>query len=606
MNAFCYVRRSDTDVKCKHVRTALQAGLAGTADVRTHGSVGWATASVDPVTPITSEDDVTGRRECRIIVDGQIHNESSVRPKLEEPGPTPTDLVRAAYRRWGPEFPTHLVGSFVYLIDDYDADRLFAGRDKTGLRKVFYYNDKSITVVGSEPSVVLAHPAVERRINRPLLAEFVRGEIATRRETFFRGVEVPDRGEYVDLSNDRIVRYWTPTDHEISQDKPLPDALRSRIEKAIDSRTDRSLSHGVAMSGGLDSTAVASVLIGSTTADDIGTYSIVFDDIDESGLTEGERERIERMYDVFGITGTELVADDVYFDLSSYSSPPDIPWTSVVGCPRQELYEMAADDGVDTMFKGQGGNLYNGFSSYYLDRLRRDGILSTLSRIRSDPNSTHSIFFSTVQKYAALRQFQRLHAAFELFNPHVVDVVTDTMKPRISAPTVTIPPDVPAPDSFELREIYGLYWDRLVEFQRLRARRAAVRAGVSPQYPLWDSRVVELLFSTPPGSRYCNGLDKSLFREAMDGVQPDSIRTNTSKETFDPFMTRTLNENESTIRQSLTGDTLLAALEIVKQHRVATLVDRVLANSHPGQMAVWRLYTAEKFLQTNRGAIDDT
>lgn len=118
--------------------------------------------------------------------------------------------------------------------------------------------------------------------------------------------------------------------------------------------------------------------------------------------------------------------------------------------------------------------------------------------------------------------------------------------------------------------------------------RSAVQQGVLPMYPFFDRDVVELCLSVPSSGKLRNGQTRWVLREAMRGILPETVRTRSTKTSFN-------DEFQASVLQYLktTGDDAFSGLDrYVRQDQVIKLKSSVLESESPDVEELrlcWRL-----------------
>jgi len=99
---------------------------------------------------------VNSAADLVITADARIDNRKELidllRPARMSPNPiTDSELILAAYERWGHDCPEHLAGDFAFAIWDRRNRRLFCARDRFGIRPFYFFESPTgFVVFGSE------------------------------------------------------------------------------------------------------------------------------------------------------------------------------------------------------------------------------------------------------------------------------------------------------------------------------------------------------------------------------------------------------------------------------------------------------------------------
>ncbi len=204
---------------------------------------------------------------------------------------TDSQLILAAYERWGEDCPKHLVGDFAWVIWDGRQQTLFAARDHFGAKPFYYYFDQDrILVFASEIQAILAVPGVPRQLNEVMVADYLLPRFDDQTITFYQGIlRLPPAHclrygpggvktwSYWSLDPSRELRCKSPQDYLEGFHHHFLEAVRPRLRSAFPV--------GAMLSGGLDSSAITCVarhLLASGNGPPLKTFSAIFPKVPES------------------------------------------------------------------------------------------------------------------------------------------------------------------------------------------------------------------------------------------------------------------------------------------------------------------------------------
>lgn len=186
--------------------------------------------------PITNEDG-----SLALAVNGEIYNHQSLRSQFPDyPFKTHSDCepIIPLYQKYGADTPKYLDGMFAWTLYDVKKDRIIAARDHMGITTL-YMGRKS-----SSPESV-----------------FFASELKCLVDECDQITAFPP-GHVYDSETDKITRYYNPLwwDGSRIPTKPVDLALiRTTLEKAVRKRLMSEVPYGVLLSGGLDSSLIASI-----------------------------------------------------------------------------------------------------------------------------------------------------------------------------------------------------------------------------------------------------------------------------------------------------------------------------------------------------------
>ncbi|KAE8452984.1 asparagine synthetase [Mollisiaceae sp. DMI_Dod_QoI] len=187
--------------------------------------------------PLTNSDETIA-----LAVNGEIYNHRVIRKTLETPYHFKThsdcEVIIPLYMRYGIDAPKYLDGMFSFVLYDKKEDRVIAARDPIGITS--FYQGWSSKMPG---------------------AVFFASELKCLQSVCDKIIAFPP-GHVYDSKTDQTTRYFQPTwwDPEKIPTTPVDyKVLRETFEKAVRKRLMAEVPYGVLLSGGLDSSLVASI-----------------------------------------------------------------------------------------------------------------------------------------------------------------------------------------------------------------------------------------------------------------------------------------------------------------------------------------------------------
>ncbi len=214
--------------------------------------------------PISNEDGTVW-----IVYNGEIYNHEELRRDLISRGHqyrtrTDTETIIHLYEEYGRDCVQHLRGMFAFAIWDTRCRRLFAARDRLGIKPFYYLHDGEKFIFGSEIKALLAYPGVGAEFNRQVLSEYLAFGYITGPETFFTAIRKLPPGHQLELDETgelRIEQWW---DLKLAQEDRQREnhyvaEYRGLLEQAVSSHLMSDVPLGMFLSGGLDSSIVAAL-----------------------------------------------------------------------------------------------------------------------------------------------------------------------------------------------------------------------------------------------------------------------------------------------------------------------------------------------------------
>jgi asparagine synthase (glutamine-hydrolysing) len=202
-----------------------------------------------------------------------------------------SELILAAYRRWGGDCPGQLLGDFAFAIWDGERRQMFCARDHFGVRPFHYhYAAGNCFAFSSELKGLETLPGVADEINESWIARYLSlgGEELT--NTVYEKILRLPPAHTLTVSRDRAVlnRYWSlDPEHEVRRrsSAAYEEEFRAIFFEAVRCRTRSATPVASTLSGGLDSSSIACVaaeVLRQERRDPLHAISLVFDDTPES------------------------------------------------------------------------------------------------------------------------------------------------------------------------------------------------------------------------------------------------------------------------------------------------------------------------------------
>lgn len=222
-----------------------------------------------------------------ITFNGEIYNYQDIRKELMVKGyhfrsDSDTEVLLTAYEEWGARCLDRLNGMFAFAIYDCKKRRLFAARDRLGVKPFYYYNKNNLFVFASEIKALLACPQVQKRPDYQSLCTPARYQVPP--YTGFENIFKLAPAHYLIYENGEktIKQYWdlAVQEHFGKDDEEVIEQLDELIRDAARLQMIADVPVGAFLSGGLDSSLVCA-LMRKHTDKDLHAFTIRFSEVDQ-------------------------------------------------------------------------------------------------------------------------------------------------------------------------------------------------------------------------------------------------------------------------------------------------------------------------------------
>ena len=243
------------------------------------------------------QDPVTGNW---IVFNGEIYNFRELRKELELAGAefkshSDTEVILAAYRKWGESCLTRLAGMFAFALWDASRKRLLLARDPMGIKPLYYHQSEQIFVFASEVRTLLRTGLVPRKADPTGVLSYLMFGSVYEPWTIVEGVKAVPPGHVLTVENGSASssrEYWNALQssgrggsNQTSRNGAA-DQLPAILRDAVLSHLVSDVPVGVFLSGGIDSSALVAIL--SHNGVRANTFSLVFR---EEEFDEGKYSR---------------------------------------------------------------------------------------------------------------------------------------------------------------------------------------------------------------------------------------------------------------------------------------------------------------------------
>jgi asparagine synthase (glutamine-hydrolysing) len=225
-------------------------------------------------------------RSVVTILNGEIYNYRALRRELETKGhrfstDSDTEVLVHLYEDHGDlGFLDRLNGMFAFLIYDLERRVLWLARDRTGKKPIYYYRDARQFAFASELHALRQLSGLRCSLSPQAVDSFLRYNYVPSPLSIYHEVRKMPAAHVMKIDGGRIEthRYWqmpAPRPDKGMSDDDFHDEFRERLGQAVRSRLIADVPLGAFLSGGLDSTAIVSVM--SEQAErPVSTFSIGF------------------------------------------------------------------------------------------------------------------------------------------------------------------------------------------------------------------------------------------------------------------------------------------------------------------------------------------
>jgi asparagine synthase (glutamine-hydrolysing) len=218
-----------------------------------------------------------------LVFNGEVYNYKALRAELADypyRSQTDSEVVLAAYARWGVDCLARFQGMFALAIWDRVAQSLFIARDRLGIKPLYYYQDDKCLAFASEMRALLRSGLFRGRLNQPALVDYLRYQTVHAPDTILEGVQMLLPGHYLLVKPGLAVEqktYWSllqPIAIVSRSREEWKKTIRQTLHAAVEKRLVSDVPFGAFLSGGIDSSAIVALM--AQTGAKVNTFNISF------------------------------------------------------------------------------------------------------------------------------------------------------------------------------------------------------------------------------------------------------------------------------------------------------------------------------------------
>lgn len=328
-----------------------------------------------------------------LIFNGEIYNYKELRHELVQLGyvfesQSDTEVLLTAWHEWGRACLERLLGMFVFVVYDRQAQTLTCVRDAFGIKPFFYLHNSTEFLFASElPALVELHnkkPNIDLQRSYDYL---VHGLYDCQERSFIEGIKhlLPGHMMSFDLTNAQLstpIAWYHPNISERSDlnFKQATEAVREQFLENIRLHLRSDVPLGASLSGGIDSSAVVCAMRYIEPHSPIHTFSYI-----AQGTDESEEYWIDRVNQHVNATPHKVVAHhhELMRDLDDMLAAQGEPFGGTSIYAQYRVFQLAKEANVTVVLEGQGADEmlagYNGYPGQrLLSYLERGKLLASL------------------------------------------------------------------------------------------------------------------------------------------------------------------------------------------------------------------------------------
>ncbi|MDD5717844.1 MAG: asparagine synthase (glutamine-hydrolyzing) [Sulfuricurvum sp.] len=530
------------------------------------------------------------RGKLLISFNGEIYNHAQLRERLELSvweTAGDTEVILAAYERWGIACVHHLEGMFAFAL--MDGDKLYLVRDRMGKKPLFYHQGKEAFVFASEIKAI--KPFLSSvRMNEDAMQSYLSFLASAPPHTFYEGIEKLQSGEWLCFEENAVTkhRYYDLPEASVSKISDVSLALErieSELHRSIRMRLDTEAPTAALLSGGLDSAMICAVA--RSQGKELPAFTLGYDEY--HGYDERSNAAVTAAY--LGLKHTEVVISKKDFDdhLDELLTHMDEPLNDPAALPLYLLFKKIAAEGYKVIVSGEGSDeLFLGYRQYfeYLDIEKAASL--------HHKNWLKKYFHAHFSMNREWEWYKRIFDETLLFRTSG-EKFTDLQQNKLLRRNVRDNESLRFLEPYRKRYTQSGHtdpsmWYSMIDLKLfvgehflMKLDRVSMAHTLEARTPFLDHRLAETILSVDPALRIGEGKPKSLLKKIARNYLSDEIIDRKKKGFANPYIEWLIATGRIGLIREVNAKTGLFYPEVIEEY---------LEMAHRGRFKqhVWGLY----------------
>jgi asparagine synthase (glutamine-hydrolysing) len=454
-----------------------------------------------------------------------------------------TEVLVHLYEEMGERMLERLNGMFAFAIWDAREKRLFAARDRMGIKPFYWHANRELFAFASEPKAIFASGVAHAERDSDGLEQYLYFQFCLRDQTLFKDVKKLEPGHWLSFrpyrdAEPQVVRYWdfrwdVDTHHT---EEYYADQLLLLLQDSVRLQLRSDVPVGAHLSGGMDSSTVV-CLAAEPYGGEFHTFTGAFADgpqYDETRYARAVADHVGSVHHEVWPTAAEF-ADAMPKLVYAMDEPAAGP-----GLFPQYCVSKLAREHVKVVLGGQGGDeIFGGYARYlvaYLEQVLKgaifggdqgkyvvswDSIHPNLGLLRQYKPMLQTFWKEGLFEDMDRRYFRLIGRAEDADGLFSTEVWGPGSRERLFAGFQRLFNHIAIESYFNKMTHFDL--KTLLPSLLQVEDRTSMSVSLESRVPLLDHRIADLITRMPPTIRFQGGDTKRVFREAVRRLLPAVI-----------------------------------------------------------------------------------
>ena len=467
-----------------------------------------------------------------VVFNGEIYNFNRLKEEISDypfRSSCDTEVILAAYLKWGISCIEKLNGMFAIAIYDRKEETLYLVRDRIGKKPLYYWYENANLVFASELKPIMKCPGFKGKIRNDVISRFLYQQYLCEPDSIFENVKKVKPGQVICFSGGEIKEryYWELEKVYRAKKNTSPkeygeakEGLKEILKDAVKDRLAADVPVGTFLSGGYDSSLVTA-LARKVSDVPVKTFSIGFYE-----KKYNEAEYAKEVAEYLGCDHTEMYVEEKDM-LDLVESIPlfyDEPFADSSQIPSMLVSKLAREK-VTVALSGDGGDeLFCGYNVY--EKVRQAQLLDGLGAIAGTLGSALHIMDHYPFKIKVIAGNRNKETKTQFAMGNYLKVAESMVLPSERKP--------PLACLYEFETKYGeKNWQErrmLLDMETYlpgdilcKVDRASMAYSLETRCPILDTKVMEYAMGLPHKFKFQRGIKKRILKEITYEFIPEKL-----------------------------------------------------------------------------------
>lgn len=468
-----------------------------------------------------------------VIFNGEIYNFLELREELREyefRSNCDTEVIIAAYLKWGIECVNKFNGMFAIALWDRENNNFYLVRDRIGKKPMYYWYEDGNMVFASELKPIMKCPGFAGHLRKDVIGRYLYHQYINAPDSIFENVYKLEPGCVLVFNNGEVKcqAYWEIKD-VYKEQKTLgapgyteaKEELKELLKKAVRDRMIADVPLGSFLSGGYDSSLVTA-MAQEISNEPVQTFSIGFDE-----EKYNEAKYAAQVAEYLGTNHTELyIGEAEMFEMvesipkfydEPFADSSQIPSMLVSKLAREKVTVALSGDGGDEFFCG-----YNVYSK--LEKAQKlDATGELVYQMCNLPLVRKADMLSKLPfRIRVIAGNRDSRYKTQMYSDYYLNVI-DRMLQENGMPIRYSIEESYEEDNWQMRRML-LDMDTYLPGDILcKMDRASMKYSLENRCPILDTAVMEYSYRLPHEYKYANGVKKRILKDIAYDYVPREL-----------------------------------------------------------------------------------